>query len=118
MKNVQPIATKYQRSTNNNKVNNNKHINRVVGQGRNLDTSIRHIYELSKEELEKLKQVVLENRDTRNITYKEIQKQFELIESVTYNTPDVCDMLIERIRRQENLKQRKLNNLPFGKEVF
>jgi len=109
----------YQRSTNNNKVNNNKHINKVVvGQGKNSNTNIRHIYELSKEELEKLKQVVLENRDTRNITYKEIQKQFELIESVTYNTPDVCDMLIDRIKCEENLERRRLNNTPFSKEIF
>lgn len=102
------------------KVRNNKiKINKVVvGKGKNSNTNTKHIYELSKEELEKLKQVVLENRDTRNITYKEIQKQFELIESVSYNTPDVCDMLIERIRCEEDLEQRKLNSSPFGKEVF
>ena len=68
--------------------------------------------------MEKLKQVVLENRDTRNITYKEIQKQFELIESVTYNTPDVCDMLIDRIKCEDDLERRRLNNTSFSKEVF
>lgn len=109
----------YQRSTNNNKINNNKYINKVVvGQGNNLSTNIRHIYELSTEELEKLKQLVLENRDTRNVTYKDIQKQFQLIESVMYNTPDVCDMLIDRIKCEGELERRRSKDTLLSKEVF
>lgn len=101
------------------KVRNNKvKTNKVVRQSRDLDTGVRHICELSKEELEELKQIVLENRDTRNITYKEIQKQFELVESVTYNTPDVCDMLIDRIECEKDLEQRRLNKSSSVKEVF
>ena len=62
----------------------------------NHQTTFYSIKNLSMDKLKQLKQEVLENRDNRNKTYKEIQQEYHLVEKITYNTPEECDVWIQR----------------------
>lgn len=61
-----------------------------------------------------MKQIVLENRNTKQITYIDIQKQFHLVDKVTYDTPELCDDLIKKKSRECN----QLNRNKLSKEIF
>lgn len=78
----------------------------------------REITELTIEELKQLKQLVLENRDTQTITYREIQKKFNLIDPVTYDTPTICSKLIKQT--EDTIK--RINSTErctgFSEEIF
>mgnify|MGYP002672150678 CR=1 FL=1 len=63
-----------------------------------IEKKSREITDLTIEELEQLKQLVLENRDTQKITYREIQKKFNLIDPVTFDTPTLCNKLIKQVK--------------------
>lgn len=94
---------------NNNINNKNKNINTVVEEenlttNENNSVEYRELEDLEINELQKLKQVVLENRDTKNITYREIQKQFQLVDKITYDTPMLCNELIKlKLKKKEVL---------------
>ena len=78
----------------------------------------REITDLTVEELKQLKHLVLENRDTQTITYRQIQKKFNLIDPVTYDTPTICSKLIkqtEDIIRRINSTERCTG---FSEEIF
>lgn len=59
-------------------------------------TTFYNMKNLSIDKLKQLKQEVLENRDTRSKTYKQIQQEYHLVENITYNTPEECDIWIQR----------------------
>ena len=83
-----------------------------------IEKKPREITDLTIEELEQLKQLVLENRDTQTITYREIQKKFNLIDPVTYDTPTLCSKLIKQIKdtiRKINSTERCTG---FSEEIF
>ena len=78
----------------------------------------RELTDLTVEELKQLKHLVLENRDTQTIPYREIQKKFNLIDPVTYDTPTICSKLIkqtEDIIRRINSSERCTG---FSEEIF
>lgn len=78
----------------------------------------KEITELTIEELKQLKHLVLENRDTQTISYREIQKKFNLIDPVTYDTPTICSKLIKQTQdtiRRINSTERCTG---FSEEVF
>lgn len=61
-----------------------------------------HLNELSLEQLEELKQTVLVNRETKELSYRNIQIKFNLIDKVTFDTPEECDNLIKQIKDKTN----------------
>lgn len=66
------------------------------------------------EDLERLKQIVLENRHSQKIKYRDIQNMFNLIDTVTYDTPLECTRLIEQ--KRNSLRTERSAEL--GPEVF
>lgn len=79
----------------------------------------RELKDLTIEELEQLKQLVLENRDTQTITYREIQKMFDLIDKVTYDTPTECNELIKQKRKGSiRLNKPQERCAGFSEEIF
>lgn len=92
--------------------------NREVDNNQTRHDKHKEITELTIEELEQLKQLVLENRDTQTITYREIQKKFNLIDPVTYDTPTICSKLIKQT--EDTIK--RINSTErctgFSEEVF
>ena len=76
------------------------------------------IDELSVEELQKLKQVVLENRNTKQITYRNIQKQFHLIDKVTYDTPEICNDLIKIKKKIQRYNETIKDETQLSNEIF
>nr|DAP55301.1 MAG TPA: Dna polymerase B [Caudoviricetes sp.] len=98
-----------------NKIHNN---NREVDNNQTIPEKHKEITELTIEELKQLKHLVLENRDTQTISYREIQKKFNLIDPVTYDTPTICSKLIkqtEDIIRRINSTERCTG---FSEEIF
>lgn len=83
-----------------------------------IEKKPRELTELTIEELKQLKQLVVENRDTQTISYREIQKKFNLIDPVTYDTPTICSRLIKQT--EETIK--RINSTErctgFSEEVF
>lgn len=79
---------------------------------------LKEITELTINELEQLRHIVLENRDTQTITYREIQKKFNLVDTVTYDTPTLCSKLI----KQAKDTMRRINSTErctgFSEEIF
>lgn len=92
------IETPGQLNTNNKILKNKIHNNREVDNNQTIPEKHKELTDLTIEELEQLKQLVLENRDTQTITYREIQKKFNLIDPVTYDTPTLCSKLIKQIK--------------------
>lgn len=83
-----------------------------------IEKKPRELTDLTVEELKQLKHLVLENRDTQTIPYREIQKKFNLIDPVTYDTPTICSKLIkqtEDIIRRINSSERCTG---FSEEIF
>lgn len=60
------------------------------------------IKDLSIDKLKQLKQEVLENRNSKSKTYKQLQQKYHLIENITYNTPEECDVWIQRKQLEQN----------------
>lgn len=74
---------------------------------------------LTIEELERLKQIVLENRDSKLLTYREIQKMFDLVDKVTYDTPTECNKLISQKRNCSiRLNKPQERSTGFSEEIF
>lgn len=105
-------------STNNIDNNIDNIYNREVDNNQTRPEKHKEITELTIEELEQLKQLVLENRDTQTITYREIQKKFNLINPVTYDTPTICSKLIKQT--EDTIK--RINSTErctgFSEEIF
>lgn len=103
---------------------NDKVLKNTIRSTREVDNSQtkpekhKEITDLTIEELEQLKQIVLENRDTQKMTYREIQKMFDLIDKVTYDTPTICSKLIKQT--EDTIK--RINSTErctgFGEEIF
>lgn len=65
---------------------------------RDLDT-------LTRSELELLKKIILENRGSRNISYRDIRKMFNLVDTVSYDTPSEITKILKQIKkRKKNAK--------------
>lgn len=58
--------------------------------------------DLSIDKLKQLKQEVLENRNSKSKTYKQLQQKYHLVENITYNTPEECDVWIQRKQLEQN----------------
>ena len=84
----------------------------------NNSIEYRELEDLEINELQKLKQLVLENRNTKNITYREIQKQFHLVDKVTYDTPMLCNELIDWKQKKQSLSCGVGRDIPVDPEVF
>lgn len=98
----------------NNNITNNID-NREVDNNQTRPEKHKEITELT---IEELKQLVLENRDTQTISYREIQKKFNLIDPVTYDTPTICSKLIKQTEdaiRRINSAERCTG---FSEEIF
>ena len=79
----------------------------------------KELKDLTVEELERLKQIVIENRDSKLLTYREIQKMFDLVDKVTYDTPTECNKLISRKRKGSiRLNKPQERCTSFGEEIF
>ena len=79
----------------------------------------KELKDLTVEELERLKQIVIENRDSKLLTYREIQKMFDLVDKVTYDTPTECNKLISRKRKGSiRLNKPQERCTGFGEEIF
>ena len=101
------------------KVLKNKiHKNREVDNNQTVPEKHKEITDLTVEELKQLKHLVLENRDTQTMTYREIQKKFNLIDPVTYDTPTFCSKLIKQT--EDTIK--RINSTErctgFSEEIF
>lgn len=100
------------------KNNNKNNYNREVDNNQTIPEKHKEITELTVEELKQLKHLVLENRDTQTITYREIQKKFNLIDPVTYDTPTICSKLIKQT--EDTIK--RINSTEsctgFSEEIF
>lgn len=91
------------RTLNNNKANNNKK-NKKEEEARdsqNSNANDKLLNQLTNAELELLKKVVIENRDTQNIKYRDIQRMFNLQNKITYDTPEEIDKLLEKHKQEE-----------------
>lgn len=104
---------------------NDKVLKNTIRNTREVDNSQtkpekhKDITDLTIEELEQLKQIVLENRDTQTITYREIQKMFDLIDKVTYDTPTECNELIKQKRKGSiRLNKSQERCTGFSEEIF
>ena len=119
----EPVETHRQINTN---IINTKEINKenCIVEEENLTTNknnsaeYRELEDLEINELQKLKQVVLENRDTKNITYREIQKQFQLVDKITYDTPMLCNELIKLKLKKKEVLYGVERNISVDPEVF
>ena len=91
------------RTLNNNKANNNKKNKKEeeAKDSQNTNSNDKLLKHLTKAELELLKKVVIENRDTQNIKYRDIQRMFNLQDKITYDTPEEIDKLIEKYKQEE-----------------
>ena len=79
----------------------------------------KELKDLTVEELDRLKQIVIENRDSKLLTYREIQKMFDLVDKVTYDTPTECNKLISRKRKGSiRLNKPQERCTSFGEEIF
>ena len=79
----------------------------------------KELKDLTVEELERLKQIVIENRDSKLIKYREIKKMFDLVDKVTYDTPTECNKLISRKRKGSiRLNKPQERCTGFGEEIF
>ena len=67
---------------------------------RDLDT-------LTKSELELLKKIIVENRESRNIAYRDIQKMFNLVDTVSYDTPSEINNILKRINKEEKEREKQ-----------
>ena len=74
---------------------------------------LRSLTDLSTAELQKLKDEVIRNRDTKAKSYISIQKKFKLKDTVSYTTPELCDELINS--RNTSKPSR---SIPLSEEVF
>lgn len=63
--------------------------------------------QLTNAELELLKKVVIENRDTQNIKYRDIQRMFNLQDKITYDTPEEIDKLLEKHKQEEEYSKNR-----------
>ena len=79
--------------------------NQVFTNNSNHQTTFYNMKDLPPDKLKQLKQEVLENRDSKHKTYKQIQQEYHLVENITYNTPEDCDTWIQR-KQLEHLGQR------------
>lgn len=90
------------RTLNNNKANNNKKNKKEEARdSQNINSNNKLLKHLTKTELELLKKVVIENRDTQDIKYRDIQRMFNLQDKITYDTPEEIDKLIEKYKQEE-----------------
>lgn len=91
-----------------------KHNSKITINNSNNNYSTQQVFrqleELSIPELEQLRQIVLENRDTRVIPYRQIQKQFNLVEKVTWTTPENCNRIIMYKKWELENQYRNSNN--------
>lgn len=79
----------------------------------------KELNELTIEELTRLKEITLENRDTQNITYREIQKMFNLVNKVTYDTPIECNKIIKHKSKNKSTKHKTIErNTELSEEIF
>ena len=79
----------------------------------------KELKDLTVEELERLKQIVIENRDSKLLTYREIQKMFDLVDKITFDTPTECNKLISRKRKGSiRLNKPQERCTGFGEEIF
>lgn len=87
--------------TNNNKNNREEAIDTEKSiEPRDLDT-------LTKSELELLKNIIIENRESRNIAYRDIQKMFNLVDTVSYDTPSEINNILKRINKEEKEREKQ-----------
>lgn len=93
-----------QQSWDNNKSNtkNNKEVE-----------ELRSLTDLSTAELQKLKDEVIRNRDTKAKSYISIQKKFKLRDTVSYTTPELCDESIN-----SRITSKPSRAIPLSEEVF
>lgn len=82
-------------------INNNNNNKREEATDQEKSNIPRDLDTLTRSELELLKKVIIENRESRNITYREIQKMFNLIDTVTYDTPSEVSRILEQINKEE-----------------
>lgn len=110
--------------------NNNKNNNKVVEKQQPSDTQVtntstserssenthKDIDELTVTELQQLKKIVLENRDSQRITYRQIQKQFHLVDKINYDTPALCTKLIKQKQKEQVSEKERVVEL--SSEIF
>lgn len=61
----------------------------------------------------------MQNRDSKLLTYREIQKMFDLVDKITYDTPIECNRLISQMKKGSirlNKPQERCTEL--GTEIF
>ena len=80
------------------------------------DITYKDIDELTVTELQQLKKIVLENRDSQRITYRQIQKHFNLVDKINYDTPSLCTKLIKQKQQECNIEKERVVEL--SSEVF
>lgn len=88
----------------NNKIKNNIEVDysgKQVSTHNNQPTYY-NMKDLSIDKLKQLKQEVLENRNSKSKTYKQLQQKYHLVENITYNTPEECDVWIQRKQLEQN----------------
>ena len=108
------------RTLNNNKANNNKKNKNKEEEARdsqNTNSNDKLLKHLTKAELESLKKVVIENRDTQDIKYRDIQRMFNLQDKITYDTPEEIDKLIEKYKQEEEYSKNR-SRLEVSDEFF
>lgn len=87
------------------KINKNNNNNREEATDTKMSSEPRDLDTLTRSELELLKKIILENRESRNISYRDIQKMFNLVDTVSYDTPSEITKILKQIKKEE--KERK-----------
>lgn len=87
-----------------NNKNNNKR-EEAIDTEKNIEP--RDLDTLTKSELELLKKILIENRESRNIAYRDIQKMFNLVDTVSYDTPSEINNILKRINKEEKEREKQ-----------